>query len=293
MQRIVAKFILALTIAVTSASSITASAQLGDLDQFSPYTDAWFNLDASILTWQQQVRAGVDGQLEGVALHLTGITGQSELELTIGVGDAWSNNLVFTTNVILEEISAWHYIEMTDANIQLKAGDTFVIQTKGNDTGMELHGSWVELPGQPEYPEPLYLNNQNYADGQWRHALKTYMLNDANDCVALKVDPLVAGKNIKWEIAGADPHAQGVIVYGTKPGSTQVNGYANYCADFGIQGINQNRIVGFWTADASGDATITKTIPAKYIGQRILTQAAQRGTCPDPCTSNIDDQVVG
>jgi len=267
-------------------------AQSGTLDQESPVLNAGFNLGASSLTWQQQVKAGMSGQLEGVSMTFTGTNGVSQVEVKIGLGDAWSTNIVFTQMVTLQNSGAWQFIDMTSANIQLSSGDTFVIQTHGNDTGMGASGSYVAPPGDPLYSEPLWLNEQNFADGGWRHAFRSYMLTGPIDCLTLAVDTLVAGQTGFWNISGATPGAKGVVVYGFQAGNTVVNGTAGYCATFGIKGVNQNKVVGFWTADGGGNAVVSKKIPLFAQGKTVLTQAAERDTCPDECVSGVDTQVV-
>jgi len=113
------------------------------------------------------------------------------------------------------------------------------------------------------------------------------------DCLAMTVDPLVAGQSATWNVSGATAGEQVAIVYGFGPGSTGVNGIAGYCATFGIQGVNQNKVICRKTADGNGDVSCRKSIPAGVKGRRVLTQAAERNTCPDECVSNLDDQVVG
>ncbi len=113
------------------------------------------------------------------------------------------------------------------------------------------------------------------------------------DCLTLAVDPLVAGSSASWNVSGATAGEQVAIVYGFSPGSTVVNGFAGYCASFGIQGVNQNKVICTKAADGAGNASCTKKVPAGVKGRRILSQAAERNTCPDECVSNLDDQTVG
>ncbi len=113
------------------------------------------------------------------------------------------------------------------------------------------------------------------------------------DCLTLKVDRLIAGSKADWNVSGASAGEQVAIVYGFGPGNTVVNGFAGYCATFGIQGVNQNKVICTKAADGGGNVTCTKPIPAGVKGMRVLSQAAERNTCPDECVSNLDDQVVG
>lgn len=244
--------------------------QNGTLDQESPVDNASFNGDASSLTWQQQVKAGIDGQLEGFSMVFTGTNGSSKIDVAIGLGDAWSSNIVFTQTVTLQNSQAWQFVNTTSANIQLFAGDTFVIQTRGNNTGMGIRGSHVDPPGDPLYSEPLWLNGQNFSDGGWRLGFRSYMLTGPSECLALAVGTLFAGRPGNWDISGATPNAKGVVVYGFQAGSTGVNGTGGYCATFGIKGVNQNRVVGFWVADGNGNAQVSRTIPSSAKGKTVL-----------------------
>ncbi len=112
-------------------------------------------------------------------------------------------------------------------------------------------------------------------------------------CLELRVDRLVGGSKADWNVSGATAGEQVAIVYGFAPGSTVVNGFAGYCASFGIQGVNQNKLICTKAADGGGNVTCTKPIPGGASGTRVLSQAAERNTCPDECVSNLDDQVVG
>lgn len=66
-----------------------AHAQTGMIDQASPVVGASFNLSSTTLTWQQQIRAGVDGQLEGIEIRTLGPAG-AECFVRLRVGEAWS-----------------------------------------------------------------------------------------------------------------------------------------------------------------------------------------------------------
>jgi hypothetical protein len=113
-----------------------------------------------------------------------------------------------------------------------------------------------------------------------------------SDCLTLTVTPLVAGTSATWNVSGATAGEQVAVVYGFQPGTTGVNGFAGYCATFGIKGVNQNKLICRKNADGAGNVSCRKSIPAGVRGQRVLSQAAERNTCPAECVSNLDDQVV-
>ncbi len=112
------------------------------------------------------------------------------------------------------------------------------------------------------------------------------------NCLDLSVNELIAGQSAVWSVGSATPNAEVAIVYGHDSGNTSINGFAGYCADFGIRGVNQNRVICRKKADGNGDLTCRVNIPDNASGVRVLSQAAERGTCPDTCMSNFDDQVV-
>src|ERR1043165_3611336 len=130
-----------------------AAAQTGTQDQDSPRTNASYNEDADFLIWQQQVRAGVAGQLEGIVLTLFGNAG-AHMDIRVRLGDAPSTNPVLFSAGINKAVTGQEivFVNMTAANITLTAGQTFVMETQGNNTGTNLIGSYVD----PNTGPPLY-----------------------------------------------------------------------------------------------------------------------------------------
>ena len=120
----------------------------------------------------------------------------------------------------------------------------------------------------------------------------TLTANGTVDCLRMQVSSLVAGEYALWDVSGGTPGEQIVVVWGTQPGQTNVNGTAGFCASFGIKGISQKRVLARKAVDNAGNMLCTQLLPANVQGIRLLTQASQTGTCPDPCTSNLDDQVI-
>jgi hypothetical protein len=168
------------------AATLTAAlsnAQTGVLDQTSPFAGgsqtSWFNVDASSLVWQAQVRVGVAGPLEGVKLQLDGAAG-AQANVRVRVGDGWNASaVVFQTQLTktspaLEDV----FVDMQSANLSFAVGATFVIELQGNDTGCGVRGTYV-IPsaGGPLYPEPLFLGGPGcFADCGWRIGFETYVV---------------------------------------------------------------------------------------------------------------------
>jgi hypothetical protein len=172
-----------------------AWAQTGTLDQTSPIGGATFNLDASVLVWQQQARAGLAGQLEGVVLTFVGDAG-AQADVRIRVGPAWNTTATVYAATVTKAVAGNEpvFLNVTAANVHLAVGDTIAIETQGNGTGMNISGSYVAPPGTPAYPEALFLLGNNYADGGWRHGFQTYMLTGSScyaNCDASTAPPIL------------------------------------------------------------------------------------------------------
>ncbi|MFM9996064.1 MAG: hypothetical protein ACKVU4_09700 [Phycisphaerales bacterium] len=158
-----------------------ALAQTGTLDQVSPIPtgngSAGFNASALILVWQAQIRSGLAGDLEGIRVTLTGAAG-AQVNVRIRRGAAWNASPVLFETLVTKPTSALEvvFVNTASAGIDLAAGEAFVMEVQGNNTGCGMNGSYMAPPGAPFYPEPLFLNASNYADGGWRLGFETYML---------------------------------------------------------------------------------------------------------------------
>ena len=168
---------------VLSSFTVVARAQTGTLDQVSPFTGsgtiqgATFNGDASILTWQAQVSAGLTGQLEGFTLELTGPQGAT-LGTALRVGPGWNTSAILFQSTIVKPTSGTDdvFVNATSAGIQLTPGSLFVIEMQGQNTMAYLNGTYAPS-GPPAYAEPLFLNGPGcYAGCGWRIGFRTWVL---------------------------------------------------------------------------------------------------------------------
>ncbi len=114
------------------------------------------------------------------------------------------------------------------------------------------------------------------------------------DCLALAVDNLVNGEKATFTITSGTPGAKAVTVYGLAAGTTKVNNFAGYCAEFGIKGVSQTRVLGGLnkTFDGAGQISFKIPIPASAAGKDVLFQSAEHDTCPDECMSNLVSLTV-
>ncbi len=160
----------------------TAAAQTGTPDQASPRQFAGFN-EASVFVWQQQIRAGIAGQLEGISVTLFGAAGHMDLRIRLGNAPS-ASPVVFSAGIDkATTTSQTFFLDMRSASIMLTVGQTFVMETQGNSTTAvpALAGNYVDpASGPAQYPEPLYLNGNPQAGS--RHGFTTYMIGGIALC---------------------------------------------------------------------------------------------------------------
>lgn len=210
---------------------------------------------------------------------------QNDTKFEIDLGDDWVEfRFNSASNWTDTSFNGWYFAD-TDGTISDITGysvDSFSggIGGVGNIvTGFDANAFWADFGGLTVA-----------GDGDWIR-----MKVDAGPpsfCLDLTVSMLTAGQSATWDISGATPGAEVAVVYGHNPGNTAINGFAGYCADFGIDGVNQKRVICRKTADGNGDISCKKMLPGNITGLRVLSQATERNTCPDTCMSNIDDQTV-
>jgi hypothetical protein len=155
-----------------------AFAQSGMLDQTSPESNTFFNYESTTLVWQQQIKAGIAGKLEGITVVFSGSTGGS-FTLRVRLGPAPSTQPVLFQTSVVNTMGMGgtesQFVDMTAANIILAVDSLYVMEIQGDGYPLSGHGSYVAPPGQPLYPEPLYRNGSPYNAG-FRLAFSTYMV---------------------------------------------------------------------------------------------------------------------
>jgi hypothetical protein len=223
------------------AFSGVASAQTGVLDQVSPFTAAGgqtsnFNVDASFLVWDAQVRAGISGTLEGVTLAMDQGLGSASVRLRSGT--AASPGPVLATQTITHTVPGveFVFVDFTSAGLALNAGDTFVIELQGNGSGLWVRGTYIPPPALPYYPEPLYLLGGPHADGNWRIGFETYMVSGTGGCAA--------------DLSGSsDPNDP---AYGVPDGSADAADFFYYLDQFVANNIAEADLTGSSDPNDSG-----------------------------------------
>src|SRR3954468_20471670 len=126
-----------------------ALAQIGTPDQSSPNGGWLFSLRER--DWQQQVRAGVSGQLAGIVISLVG-TPTSSAIIEIRLGPAWNQAWPSYSMTLSPSSNQEFFVDLTGSNIWLSAGDVFVIGTRpSGGLGCSIMGNRATPP---LYPEP-------------------------------------------------------------------------------------------------------------------------------------------
>ncbi|MBK7643226.1 MAG: hypothetical protein IPJ19_09270 [Planctomycetes bacterium] len=161
----------------------SASAQSGTLDQVSPFPSggggASFNADATSLTWQCQVKAGIPGQLEGVTFSAAQGNAGATFDVRLRAGAGWNVGPALFSGTVTKGLTGVEdiFVDMTSAGLTLNANDLFVIEIQGTGSGVWLGGSYVPPPGAPLYSEPLFLGGPGcFTDCGWRIAFQTWMV---------------------------------------------------------------------------------------------------------------------
>jgi hypothetical protein len=154
------KLPLAMACILSVGSALPGVAQTGVLDQTNSAGGQGAIFEASWIgsRWQQQVRAGINGKLEGFNVHISGLQG-SHISWRIRLGDGWNTSAAVFQAVTLKATTAPFevvFVDASAANIYLFAGSTFVLEWEGHDEGGNLFGHFVQPPAAPTYPETLF-----------------------------------------------------------------------------------------------------------------------------------------
>ncbi|TAH34332.1 MAG: hypothetical protein EYC70_15405 [Planctomycetota bacterium] len=207
-------------------ASPAALAQTGTLDQLSPFTSeagalggqsASYNGSTSFLVWQAEVQAGIAGTLEGFELEFLGAATGSHIDVRVRLGGGWNTGPVVWSGSYDTTQTSYHsyFFDTTSANIVLNPGDLFVIEMQGNDTGMNIGGSYVPPPNPPLYPNFLYLLGPGcFADCGWRIGFHTYMLGGG---LQLSVTG-TCGAQMTAQVGGGTANGQAAVIYCLGPG---------------------------------------------------------------------------
>jgi len=260
------------------------AAQTGTLDQVSPFASeaatgigtAGFNMSASSLTWQLEAEAGLDGTLEGIELELTGAIGAT-MDIAVFLGSGWQSGTPVYSGSLSKATGSTEiaWVDMSAANISLSAGDAYMIQLQGNDTGMGTTGTY-ESPVNMQFDGDLYLNSNLYGP-EWKVGFHTYILEDA---LQLAVGGTCGGF-MDFDLTGATP--MGAVTFLRAAGTGSFVLPIGPCAGTSLGLDATTQFVVTLTADAAGSIGTTRGVPAAACG-RVYVQAIDVATC---ATSNV------
>lgn len=167
----------------TLACAPAWAVQTGVIDQNSPFPSgppAATLLDVSPPTfaWQQEVRAGMAGRLEGFSVTLEGPAG-AQVEARLRLGPGWNTSfpVVVQTLTKTSTASQQFFVNCLAANIQQVDGALFVIELVGNNTGALARASYTPPPAPPLYPRSLFRSGPGcFGDCGTRLSFRTFVL---------------------------------------------------------------------------------------------------------------------
>lgn len=280
---------------VLALAGTPLAAQDGALDQDSPFgTEAAangyvfniFNLVTTPGMYQQQVRAGMSGQLSAVVLEFIGMSASYRATVSLRLGPAWSTNPKVFTETIFEpnndfQPTPWVF-DTTAANIFLNAGDVFVIEVHTNDPAVVGVTGSTATSGGPPYAEPLFFEGTPCCDSlgaRSRLGFETYMLSQPQ---IMQIGRCPGPVSVA--LTGGPPNGQVALVYCLGPGGpiTVPGGYP--CAGVSLDLNASATLAGVVTLDASGAAVFgPASVPAAACNV-VRVQALSLDDCQ---TSNV------
>ena len=114
-------------------------------------------------------------------------------------------------------------------------------------------------------------------------------------CLALAVEDLVAGGTATFTVDGGTPGVRGAVLWGTGGPPTVVEDLDGWCANFDFEVQLKGRRVRLAASgifDGDGSFSSERNISEGLSGLEVSFQAAEQGTCPGVCMSNVVDAVV-
>jgi MYXO-CTERM domain-containing protein len=145
----------------------------GTIDQVSPNTGAGFFFGLGT-TWQQQIKAGIPGQLVAISIEVTGAVGNT-LNVVIRRGATWSTQPALFQQLVTKIGAATTIlIDTTAAPLFFATNEIFVLEIQGTSTSLALSGNYAAPPAQPLYTEPLFQDGTPGPLG-FRLAFTTYV----------------------------------------------------------------------------------------------------------------------
>lgn len=112
---------------------------------------------------------------------------------------------------------------------------------------------------------------------------------DCQPCLDLTVSNFEVGETATFHVTGGTANATVIVVAGRVSGITNLDNFNGYCALLGIKDLQAASLIGGseHQFDADGSLTVDVIVPPGNEGRTFFFQAAEQGTCPDACASNV------
>ncbi len=114
-------------------------------------------------------------------------------------------------------------------------------------------------------------------------------------CLTLAVDNLVADETAIITVENGTPGERTVVLAGFGGEPTTFFDAKGWCATFGFDArLKKSKVKISGTGIFDGDGRYSRKIAVRsqFQGREVIFQAAEHGTCPDECMSNIVEEVV-
>ncbi len=177
-----------------SLGLLTLSAAADVVDQTSAAGNTHFNVNNSLVVWQQQVVTGLAGVLRSIDLFTTGNEGAplQAFRVSINRGLGWQTDAADFSTVVtpVEGVTS---IDVSSAALFFAVGEAFMIDVAGlgpDNACCVLNGS--AFPGSYA-PGDLYQSGALYNSGAYDMAFNTHVANVPEPASILLVASLLAG----------------------------------------------------------------------------------------------------
>ena len=263
--------------AVALTMSAAAFAQTGTMDQTSPNE---FVVFTNGQIWQQEIKVGLAGQLEGFSLDFWAA---SAANTTVGLklfssGTAcnpgslvWSDTYTVTTTRTVET----KFFDLSSLNLTYNVGDVFLVEfvPSANNGEATFMGNNNKYAG-----GSMCGNGFPYAPGD--AAFTSYMNPGSGIQPMISITGNCPG-SVTVDVTNASPNSQVGLLFGLNTGSTVIPpSFA--CAGTQLGITAQVQLVNNRLTDANGNATFIGNAPASACGRYL--QVIDVATCN---TSNV------
>jgi len=249
-------------ILASAALAAPLTAQSASLDQSSPYDNASYNGALPGWVWEQQVRAGVTGQLAGFELQVNSYLPNDAMTVEIVEGALGAGGAVLWHGQIrTTAINVWqdNKVNVLPANIVMQANDLFILRIIADSNGMGFNGN-AYFPNPPGYPEEFWENGVPLPGGM-RLGFKTFV----SDGPVLSKSGSCPGQ-ISLAFTGATPSASIALLHGVAGTFTKPGGQ---CAGLRLN-IAQPSFVALLSVNALGQASVSFAAPPGLCGRTVL-----------------------